>query len=140
MIFKKTVTKREKKNQARKKLVFLLIFVSLIVINITLIYKAFIEKPKPIINPLSANQTSSTKVIEQKLKENKIEFETLTTEEDLNYLIKLKDGGEVVLDPSKDLDEQFSSLQLILSQLKIEGKALKRLDFTFEKPIITFKE
>lgn len=140
MIFRKTVTKREKKKEARKKLGLLLFFVALIVLNILLIYKAFIEKPKPIINPLAQNQVSSTGEIEKKLKESKIEYTSLTTEKDLNFLIKLKGGGEVIIDSGRSIDEQFSSLQLILSQLKIEGRALARLDFRYEKPIITFKE
>ena len=140
MIFRKTVTKRDKRNRARKKLGIILILVSLIVINLVLVYKAFFEKPKSIINPLSSNQISSTETIRIKLKENNINFLSLSTENDLNYLIKLKDGGEVIIDSGKSVDEQFSSLQLILSQLKIEGKALRRLDFRYEKPIITFIE
>jgi len=140
MIFRKTITKREKKIRARKKLSIMLILVSLIVINLVLVYKAFLEKPKPIINPLSGNQVSSTEAFKLKLKENNISFTSINTENDLNYLIKLKDGGEVIIDSGKSIDEQFSSLQLILSQLKIEGRALTRLDFRYEKPIITFTE
>ena len=138
MIFKKTVTKREKRNAVRKRLGLLLIFLGLISVNLFLIYRVFFDKPKAIISPLSQNQISSTEIIEKKLKENEISHVSLSTQKDLNYLIKLKDGGEVVLDKGKNIDEQLDSLQLILSQLKIEGKTLKRLDFRFEKPIITF--
>jgi cell division septal protein FtsQ len=140
MIFKRTVTKREKRNAARKKLFFLLFFVFLILINITLIYKAFLEKPKPISSPLARNQISSTQSVEKKLKEINVNYTSIDTEKDLNYLIKLKDNSEVILDSGKSMDEQLASLQLILSQIKIEGKALKRLDFRYEKPIITFVE
>lgn len=140
MIFKRTVTKKEKRNKARKKLILLLIFMSLVIVNIVLVYKTFFEKPKPIINPLSSNQTSSTQAIEKKLRDSKILYTSFTTENDLSYLIKLKDGSEVILDPGRSIDEQIASLQLILSQLKIEGRALERLDFRYEKPIITFKE
>lgn len=138
MIFKSTVTKKEKKKASKKKLGILLVFVGLVALNFTLIYAAFFEKPKPIMSPLSKNQVSSTKIFEDKLKSTKIEYKSITTEKDLNYLVKLKNSGEVIIDPNKDIDEQLSSLQLILSQLKIEGKTLKRLDFRYEKPIITF--
>lgn len=137
MIFKSTVTKKEKKNASKKRLGILLIFAGLLALNFTLIYAAFFQKPEPIISPLSRNQASSTGIIENKLKEYKIEYNLLSTQKDLNYLVKLKSGGEVVIDPGKNIDQQLSSLQLILSQLKIEGKTLKRLDFRFEKPIIT---
>lgn len=138
MKFRRTVTKREKKNAIKKRLILLLIILFLLIANLLFVYKSFLEKPDSIINPLSTNQTSSTRQLEEKLKDQKIEFKEITTQKDLNYLIILKSGGEVIIDPSKDIDEQLASLQLILSQLKIEGKALKRLDFGYEKPIITF--
>lgn len=138
MIFKTTVTKKEKKKATRKRLGLLLILVGLFFVTFTLVYKAFLEKPRPIISPLSKNQISSTKMVEDKLHENKIEYTSFSTQKDLTYLLKLKGGGEVILNPSRDIDEQLSSLQLILSQLKIEGKTLKRLDFRFDAPIITF--
>jgi len=138
MKFTKTVTKKEKKEAAKKRTGFLLVFLGLVFLNVFLIYSAFFEKPKPIINPLSKNQVSSSQVIENKLKETGVRYTDFSTEKDLTYLVKLDPKGEVVLDPRKNVDEQLSSLQLILKQLKIEGKALKRLDFRYEKPIITF--
>jgi cytoskeletal protein RodZ len=138
MIFKRTVTKKEKRNAAKKRLLILLIFVGLISLNILFFYKVFIEKPSPIITPLSGNQISSTSIVEKMLKEEKINYKSFETQKDLSYLIKMKDGGEVIIDSSKDIDQQISSLQLILSQLKIEGKTLKRLDYRFDKPTITF--
>jgi hypothetical protein len=138
MIFRKTVTKREKRDAAKKRLLIILVLVCLIALNIVFLYKIFLQKPNPILTPLSKDQVSSTSVVEQKLKEEKVEYKSFDTEKDLNYLIKLKSGGEVIIDSSKDIDQQISSLQLILSQLKIEGKTLKRLDFRFEKPTITF--
>ena len=137
MIFKNTVTKKEKKKATRNRLGLLLIVLGLLAVNFTLVYTAFFQKPKPIVNPMSKNQISSTKIVEDKLKESKIEYTSFDTQKDLTYILKLKSGGEVVLNPTKNIDEQLSSLQLILSQLKIEGKTLKRLDFRYEKPIIT---
>lgn len=138
MRFRRTTTKREKKSAVKKRLVLLLIIIGLLVLNSIFIYKSFFEGTDPISNPLSKNQISSTKQIEDKLKQREIDFKSLTTESDLKYLLVLKDGAEIILDPGKDIDEQLASLQLILSQLKIEGKTLKRLDFGFEKPVISY--
>lgn len=138
MIFKTTVTKREKKEASKKRLGILLVFLGLIGLNLFLVYSAFFEKPKPIVSPLSKNQVSSSQIVEKKLKESGVLYKSFSTEKDLSYLVKLEGTGEVVIDPGKDLDKQLSSLQLILKQLKIEGKTLKRLDFRYEKPIITF--
>ena len=138
MKFARTVTKREKKEASKKRLGILLVFLGLVGLNLILVYSAFLEKPKPIVSPLSKNQVSSSEIIEKKLKESGVRYKNFSTEKDLTYLVKLDPNGEVALDPQKDVDKQLSSLQLILKQLKIEGKTLKRLDFRYEKPIITF--
>lgn len=138
MLPKKTVTKRQKKEKSRKKLGFILVFIGLLEISLLLFYTAFIEKKPEPISPLSENQTSFNLVLEKKLREKKIEFISLETEKDLNYKITLKNKEEVIIDVKKDIDLQLSSLQLILNQLKIEGKLLKRLDFRYQKPIISF--
>jgi hypothetical protein len=138
MKFARTVTKREKKEASKKRLGVSLVFFGLLSLNFILIYSAFFEKPKPIVSPMSKNQTSSSQVVEKKIRESGIRYTSFSTEKDLSYKIILESKGEVIIDSHKDIDEQLSSLQLILKQLKIEGKALKRLDFRYQKPIITF--
>jgi hypothetical protein len=138
MIFRRTITKKQKRNAYKKRLGILLIFIGLLLVNFFLVYLTFIEKPKPIVSPLSKNQITSLKQIEGMLKKQKIEYISVSTQKDSNYLIKLRSGAEVILDSGKNIDQELSSLQLILSQLKIEGKTLKRLDFRYKKPIITF--
>ena len=138
MLFRKTVTKKQKREASKKRFGILLIFIGLFAINAMLVYSAFIEKPEPLLNPLSKDQTSSVSQLEKLLKDKKIQYKYVATQKNLSYLIKLQSNGEVIIDPSKNIDQQLSSLQLILSQLKIEGKTLKRLDFSYQKPIITF--
>lgn len=138
MLPKKSVTKRQKKEASKKRLGLILTFAGLVMIATSLFYVAFLEKnPKP-ISPLSKNQISSNVLIEKKLKEKNISFKSIETSKDLSTSIKLKDDQEVIIDPNKNIDQQLSSLQLILSQLKIEGKSFKRLDFRYQKPIISF--
>lgn len=138
MLPKRTVTKRQKKEASKHKYGIILVFLGLVLILFCLVFLVFFEKPEPLINPLSKNQTSSTKKLANILDKKNIPYESIVTQNDLNYKIKLENNGEVVINPEKDLEKQVSSLQLIISQLKIDGKAFKRLDFRYEKPIITF--
>lgn len=134
----KTVTKKQKKEASKKRTGIFLIFIGLVLIVVSLFYTTFFEDvPKP-ISPLSRNQTSVNSIIEKTLKSKNIPFISIETSKDLSLIIKLSKDNEVVIDPNKDIDQQLSSLQLILSQLKIEGKLFKRLDFRYQKPIISF--
>lgn len=134
----KTVTKKQKKEASKKRTGIFLIFIGLVLIVVSLFYITFFEEvPKP-ISPLSKNQTSVNSVIEKTLKHENIPFISIETSKDLSLIIKLSKDSDVILDPNKDIDQQLSSLQLILSQLKIEGKLFKRLDFRYQKPIISF--
>lgn len=58
---------------------------------------------------------------------------------DEGYLIKVKEGEKILFSKDIDIATQISSLQLVLSRLTIEGKRFSRLDFRFEKPVVTFK-
>lgn len=103
-----------------------------------LFYLVFLEKDPPLINPLSKDQSSTDSKLIKILKEEKIAYKEIETTKDLKYRIKFDKNGEAILTPEKNLEEQIASLQLIISQLKIEGRTFKRLDFSYEKPIITF--
>lgn len=134
----KPLTKKQKKEVSRKRLGIILIFLGLLIIAVMLFFLAFLEKEDPIINPLSKDQTSNGKIIIGELREKKIAYKDIETTKSLKYKIKFEDNAEAIIDPKKDIPEQITSLQLILSQLKIEGKAFKRLDFSYQKPIISF--
>jgi len=138
MLPRRSLTKKQKKEISRKRLGIILIFIGLLIITGVMFYLVFLEKDPPIINPLSKDQTSSSRIISKTLKEKSIPYKELETTKDLKYKIKFEDNAEAIIDPKKDIEEQISSLQLILSQLKIEGKAFKRLDFSYQKPIISF--
>ncbi len=138
MLPRKTLTKKQKKEISRKKLAMALIITGLFIVAILLFYSAFIEKDPIYLNPLSKDQTSISSIIKKGLKEKKIEYVTLETSKELNYIIKFDKDSKAIIDPKKDIGEQLSSLQLILSTLKIEGKMFKRLDFRYQKPVISF--
>lgn len=131
-------TKRERKMLAKFRLGSLLVIVGLFMIAISLFYTRYLEeKPEP-ISPLSKNQTTTNLSLEKKLKEKNITYVLIETNKDLSYRVVLNDKSEVIIDPKKNIDQQLSSLQLIIQQTKIEGKAFRRLDFRYQKPIIAF--
>lgn len=138
MLPRKNLTKKQKKENSRRRLGVGLIFSVLIIIAAFLFYLAFLQKTPVFLNPLSKDQISTGTKIQKILKEKKISYKSLATSKDLTYRIVLDKDSEVIIDPKKSIEGQLSSLQLILSQLKIEGKMLKRLDFRFQKPIISF--
>ena len=138
MLPRKTITKRQKKERSRKKLGLILLFLGLVLISLSLFFTAFLEKPDKLISPLSQDQSSFNSKIESGLKNKKISFVKVETLKDLNYQITLDDKSRAIIDSNKSIEVQLSSLQLILTQLKIEGKSFKRLDFRFQKPVISF--
>lgn len=70
-----------------------------------------------------------------------IRYDTIATASDsAAYIVKLETNEEIWLSPKRDIDEQISSLQLILSRLTMEGREIRRLDMRFDKPVITFKK
>ncbi|HET9947069.1 MAG TPA: hypothetical protein VFQ63_03330, partial [Patescibacteria group bacterium] len=48
------------------------------------------------------------------------------------------DGKTIIISLNKDIEQQVSSLQLTIRELTMEGKEFHRLDFRYDKPVITF--
>src|SRR3989344_443989 len=90
--------------------------------------------PDALISPISKQSFASIAAV---LERKKIAYESIE-KIDNYYLIRMKDNGEVLIPDKKNLEEQVSSLQLILARLKIEGKTFRRLDFRYEKTVILF--
>jgi len=76
--------------------------------------------------------------VEEKLRKSKIDFSSSSLASDSSYLVRLKSGETINFSSEKSLDEQISSLQLMLYRFTIEGKRLERLDFRFDKPVVVF--
>lgn len=138
MLPRKVITKKQKKEARKKRLGLALISLGLFAVASFLFYVVFLDKPDPIISPLSKDQTTQVSKIQKLLSEKRIEYEEVGTNKDLNYVIRLTSDQEAIIDPNKNIEEQLSSLQLVLRQLKIEGKTFRRLDFRYQKPVITF--
>jgi len=50
----------------------------------------------------------------------------------------MQNNAQVFLSTQKDLSQEIASLQLTIAHLTIEGKSFSRLDFRFDRPIISF--
>lgn len=138
MLQRKTTTKKDKKKAIKKNTGLVLIVIGLFFVLISLLSIRFLTRDQLFVSPLSDNQNSTSERLEENLKKNKINYISIQTNDDLSYLVKLSEKEEVIIDPAKDIFFQLSSLQLIASQLKIEGKTFSRLDFRYKKPVITF--
>lgn len=53
-----------------------------------------------------------------------------------NFLVTLEGGAEVNIPSGMDTKQLVTSLQLIVSRFRIEGKIIKKIDFNYEKPVV----
>lgn len=120
-----------------KNLVGVFILVSVIAILICgFLYLNLFKKPI-IISPIGINDNLSNETVRKLLLDAEIPFSEISIATDSSYLVRLNDGGEVLLSP-KNTSLRIQSLQILLKQFTIEGQKFKRVDFRFEKPTITF--
>jgi len=54
-----------------------------------------------------------------------------------SFKVKTSEGIEVLLPFDADIATEASSLQIILARFKIVGKNITRIDFRFDKPLVT---
>ena len=73
------------------------------------------------------------------LQKRAISFTSISQLDTDAVLVVLQHEEQVLLSTKKPLDEQLSSLQLILSRLTIEGKRFIKIDLRFDKPILVLK-
>lgn len=97
-----------------------------------------------VLSPLSFGRQDSSSspdgvilMVKSFCEEKKIPCSTVVATSD-TITITLENNAVILLSLQKDLPRQLASLQVTLSQLTIEGKQFKKLDFRFEKPFATF--
>jgi hypothetical protein len=145
-------SRKRRKFQSIKKYVVATAASCLVIIGLFFFWYVIIFRNKPLfISPLPIVQAlqriaggdvseDKERQIENLLKKNAIVYSHIDTSDSTAYSITLKDEGQVLLAPNKDLPSQIASLQVILNRLTMEGRTFKRLDLRFNKPIITFKD
>ena len=121
-----------------KRFLFFILLILVLMVSIILFSRAlWIRKPL-FVSPVTVINSISSEKVEKLLVSADIRFSSVSLAADSSYVIKLSDGGEVVLSSKKDIAKQIASLQQILKQLTIEGIGFKRLDFRFDKPVVEY--
>ena len=52
--------------------------------------------------------------------------------------VKAKNGPTILFSTKKSLTDQVSTLQTLLTKAKIDNKAIKKVDFRFEKIVVEY--
>jgi cell division septal protein FtsQ len=130
--------KKERSKYRIRTLLISFIFLLLLIVAVEYLYLNFSFGRVTFISPIGKMAKSKVAFLESALKKQKIAFLSTSLNSDGSFTVNLKDGGEIILSSKKDLDNQLSSLQLILSRLTIEGKKLKKLDFRYDNPVVSF--
>jgi len=137
-MFQKRKLKKEKSKYKIRIFFMLLLFLSLLIVTVEYLYLNFSFGRTTFISPIAKVNQSKVASLESVLDKQKIAFISVGLNSDNSFTVELREGGEVILSAQKDLNSQLSSLQLILSRLTIEGKKLKKLDFRFDNPVVSF--
>jgi len=130
--------RRERQKKKVKFFIFLLVILFLSLILITFSYKKLFYPKGSFLNPVSKESLDKESKLNQLLNGKNIGFVNTSMLYDSSYLVNLKDGEQVIFSGKKNLDIQVSSLQLMLTRLKIEGKKFKILDFRYDNPVVSF--
>lgn len=135
MLQGKTKRKQEKVIY-RFKILSLFLSTIFLILILSLIYTSFIKKAI-LVNPLSENKLQESTIYSD-LTKHAISFTTILEKTDY-FIVTLSDNSMVYITKNKSIGQQLSSLQLIRSKLKIEGKEIKSLDLRFDQPVIKLK-
>ncbi len=76
--------------------------------------------------------------IAELLDKNALQYQSIDIQRDSSVLVIMQNNAQVFLSTQKDLSQEIASLQLTIAHLTIEGKSFSRLDFRFDRPIISF--
>jgi hypothetical protein len=136
-----SIKKRKIKNRFFQKIkIFLIVLIGALVLFCIayLAFFLFLPKKELFISPLALQKNTYSNELDDLLQKSGIAFASVESAGDFTYIINLRDGGQVVITQNKNVQNQISSLQLILSRLTIEGKRFKSLDFRYDKPVVLF--
>jgi len=134
------LSSRRNKYGKKKGLIIFVIFALFLSILAVILYSTYWIKKPLFISPIGSNSQNLTKKLEKLLLDSGIEFSSIASQFNSSYMVRLKEDGEAILSLHKDFKKQIASLQAVLKQLTIEGKRVIRIDFRFDKPVVTFYE
>lgn len=132
---------RRKKTHSVIKVMVLLIVCAGFLFSTFVIYERYLLSSPQYTSPLPKTTKTlsySKSDLASFLRKAGIKYVSLDALEDGSFLVRLGSGEEVLFSRQNSASE-VASLQRILSRLTIEGKAVSRLDFRFNKPVVVFK-
>ena len=138
MLRKRIHHKKDRRVKKLRRFVLIEIVFLVLLIIFEILYFGLFTNKLEILNPLSLHKQSSTYNLGSRLKSAQIEYSKIILNKDFTYTVELKNNAIIYFSEQKNINEQISSLQLILERLKIEGKQLKSLNFKYDSPVIKF--
>lgn len=141
-MFKINKLERKKRKIAKKIILFIILLIFLFSLFFLLLRfnKASFVSPIPRgIFTFNKDTNPKLKTVKDLLKKTNIEYLSLISLDSSSFLLILKNNEEVILSSKKELSQQISSLQLIITRSTIEDKHIRRLDFRFDRPVIKYK-
>lgn len=144
---RRRVLKKDQKQLTKKKILLLSLLsggvgIAFILVGIFVLkHEPTFISPLPFLRSLgfTNDQDIEKKQIESFLRDHSIDYKDVGHFGKTTYVISTKDGGSAYLTKNKDLSDQLSSLQRILSRLTMEGKKFSRLDLRYDKPVIVLQ-
>lgn len=91
---------------------------------------------KKVISPLVLGDSSEAKIAE-KLSDLNIKYLEIK-QESQKLIVVGENDFSIIFDRNKDINLQLTSLQLIIEKNKMEGRQAKKIDLSFENPIVVF--
>ncbi len=127
------------------------ILIALMVVGVLVLYRfsilGYFFHDSLYVSPIPSTLSSKTlknseeflDTLASTLKKKHIPYRSITYIQESIYKVSGEQGEVILFTSKKSLDEQISSLQLILSSLTIEGKHFSKIDLRFDKPVIVSK-
>lgn len=139
-------TRREEKiklKKGRKRVRIAIFFLAILLIISTFGYLIktwrqndfFLFQSEKILKPMTGISSERELVEEFSKTDVRVISLSIIGEKELEASIS---GGTKVLLKTEKIAQQVSSLQVMLSRFKIEGRIPKKIDLRFEKPIVVF--
>ncbi len=104
------------------------------------IFSEVLTRIKPEVRKeVKIKASSKEEELKQLIDNDKVfEIESLTNTTEGDILVKAKKGPTIIFASKKSLTDQVSTLQTLLTKAKIDNKAIKKVDFRFEKIVVEY--
>jgi len=138
MFQKRRRFKKENTKFKFRYIISILLFAVVFALVGSFLYYNFSFGNNVLVNPLSKNYNSFESKLKDELGKQGVKYLRTTLNGDGSIMVDRDPEGQIIFSSKKEISDQITSLQLVLSRLTIEGKKLKTLDFRFANPVVSF--